>query len=365
MVPGSVSGGLSIAPVTELVRSLAASYYTDPSIYDVERREIFSKEWQCVGFSYQVNRSGDFLSEVVAGWPIFVQRSNDGVLRAFHNICPHRAGPIVIGDSGTQGNLVCRYHGWAFDQKGSLLNARDFGAEVPPETCLTSVRVDEWRGIVFVNLAAEGPSLIDWLGGWTERMAEWPIEGALFHTRSVRRMECNWKTYGDNFLEGYHVPLIHPGLARQTEATKYRVWNHGDRRWNIHLTPHPDEALQPGTFMCFWPNFSMDIFPGGWCTERWLPRGPHTTDLVFDYFFFDDCDEADEIVKESEEVAEEDAVFCNLVQRNLDAGLYQQGVLSPRHENGLMDWHEMYLEVLADGGPGKAVGPNPQRNPTS
>ena len=353
------------APTSDLTTSLPASYYVDPAYYEIERKEIFAKEWQCVGFDYQVARPGDYFTEVVAGWPIFVQRSTDGELRAFHNLCPHRAGVIVMDGQGCQGNLVCRYHGWAFDQKGALLKARDFGADVPADVGLTPVRVAVWRSVVFVCLSPDTPPLAEWLGGWDERMAEWPIEGARFHSRSVRTMECNWKTYGDNFLEGYHVPLIHPGLARQTDAVKYRVWNHGNRRWSIHLTPHPDEALQPGTFMCFWPNFSMDIFPGGWCTERWLPRGPHTTDLVFDYFFFEDTLDADQIVKESEEVAEEDAVFCDLVQRNLDAGVYEKGFLSPRHENGLMDWHEMYLEVLETGGPAVSVGPNPQRNPTS
>lgn len=348
-----------------LATSLPVEYYADPSYWPIERREIFGREWQCVGFDYQLRNPGDYLTEIIAGWPIFVQRGTDGELRAFHNVCPHRGGIIVNDGQGCQANLVCRYHGWAFGGDGSLISARDFGADVPGDVGLTPIRVGVWRSVVFVCLSEETAELDEWLGGWDERMAEWPIEGARFHSRSVRTMNCNWKTYGDNFLEGYHVPLIHPGLARQTEATKYRVWNYGDRRWNVHLTPHPDDALQPGTFMCFWPNFSMDIFPGGWCTERWLPRGPHTTDLVFDYFFFDDCAEADEIVKQSEEVAQEDAEFCDLVQRNLDAGIYRQGYLSPRHENGLMDWHEMYLEVLTEGGPARGVGPHPVRNPTS
>lgn len=351
--------------MTELERTLPVRYYTDPSYYEVERREIFGKEWQCVGFEYQLERPGDCLTETVAGWPIFVQRGSDGELRAFHNVCPHRAGPIVADDVRSQANLVCRYHGWAFDQQGALLKARDFGADLPPGICLTSLQVQVWRSCVFVNLDPNAPSLLDWLGGWDERLSEWTLEGARFHSRSVRPMECNWKTYGDNFLEGYHVPMIHPGLARQTDALKYRVWNHGDRRWNVHLTPHPEDALQPGTFMCFWPNFSMDIFPGGWCTERWLPRGPHRTDLVFDYFFVDDAIDADQIVKESEEVAEEDAIFCQRVQQNLEAGIYESGWLSPRHENGLADWTDLYLEVITGGGPAQPVGIRPMRNPTS
>lgn len=358
-------GWNTLTGVNELVQTLPVSWYVESDVYERERHEIFAKEWQCVGFDYQLDRPGDYLTEMVAGWPIFVRRGSDGEVRAFHNMCPHRAGVIVPDGQGCQGNLVCRYHGWAFGETGELRSARDFGAELPDDIGLAPVRVEMWRGIIFVNLDPSAQPLHEWLAGWIERMSEWTLEGALFHSRSVRRMDCNWKTYGDNFLEGYHVPMVHPGLARQTDAVNYRVRTHGDRRWNIHLTPHPDGSLQPGTFMCFWPNFSMDIFPGGWCTERWLPRGRHQTDLVFDYFFSEGYPDADEIVKQSEEVAEEDVVFCNLVQRNLDAGVYERGLLSPRHENGLADWHEMYLEVMEHGGPATPVGAHPPRNPTS
>jgi len=348
-----------------LLSTLHAKYYADPSFYEVERQEIFNKEWQCVGFEYQLEAPGAYVKESIAGTDVFVRRGTDGSLHAFHNSCPHRGGPIVLDDEGRAGNLVCRYHGWAFREDGALLSARDFGADVPGEPCLRRARVDTWRGVVFVNLDLQAAPLLEWFGGWVTRMNEWKLEGAVFHSRHVHAMDCNWKTYMDNYLEGYHVPLVHPGLNQMTEGNKYRVWNHGDRRWNIHLTPHPGGVDIPGTFMCMWPNFAMDIYDEGWSTERWLPRGPHRTDLIRDYFFRPGEARADAIVKESEQVAAEDAVMSELVQRNLDAGWFEQGPLSPRHENGLMDWHEIYREVITEGGPAKAVGPNPTRNPTS
>jgi len=351
--------------MSETPRTLHAKYYVDPQFYEIERREIFNKEWQCVGFEHQVEAPGDYFTESIAGTDVFVRRSSDGTLRAFHNSCPHRGGPIVLGDDGRSGNLVCRYHGWAFRETGELLSARDFGGETPDGLCLREARVATWRGTVFVNLDSNATPLVEWFGGWDQRMLEWDMEGAVFHSRHVHAMECNWKTYADNYLEGYHVPLVHPGLNRMTDGVNYRVWNHGDRRWNIHLTPHDDDAEIPGTFMCMWPNFGMDVYAEGWSTERWLPRGPHRTELIRDYFFLPGTPNADIIVKESEEVAREDAVMSALVQRNLAAGWYEDGPLSPRHENGLMDWHEIYREVIAEGGPAKAVGPHPVRNPTS
>jgi len=351
--------------MTDLGTTLPAKYYADPQYYEIERREIFNKEWQCVGFEYQLEAEGAYVREEIAGTDVFVRRSPDGSLRAFHNCCPHRAGPIVTETEGRTRGLTCKYHGWTFTDDGSLLNARDFGAPAPEGACLRQAQVETWNGIVFVNLDLSAPDLRTWFNGWDERMNEWPMEGVVFHSQSRRLIDCNWKTYGDTYIEGYHIPLVHPGLNRMTEGLKYRVWNHGDRRWNVHLTPHPDDADIPGTFTCIWPNFGMDIYEQGWSTERWCPRGPHSTELIRDYFFWPDTERADIIVKESEEVAIEDVVISTAVQRNLDAGWYSEGRMSPRHENGLADWHEIYREVIVEGGPAKAVGPNPVRNPTS
>src|SRR5262249_6280152 len=143
--PVSAGGQQLVSNDVTLTETLPTRYYVDPQIWEIERRQIFAKTWVMIGLEHQIPRAGDYLAEQLAGWPIFVQRAEDGGLRAFHNMCPHRAGPIVWEGTGHQANLVCRYHGWAFDREGALLNARDFGAQAPPGTGLPPVRAQTWR----------------------------------------------------------------------------------------------------------------------------------------------------------------------------------------------------------------------------
>ena len=329
-----------------LTETLPTRYYLDPTIWEIERHQIFAKTWVMVANDYQLPKAGDYITEQVANWPIFVQRADDGSLRAFHNMCPHRAGPIVWEGTGHQANLVCRYHGWAFDKEGLLINARDFGADAPDGTCLTKVRAQSWRGMIFVCLDPTAPDLIEWLGGFIEECAPYPTENYRFHSRTIRHTAMNWKVYNDNFLEGYHLPLVHPAMSREVEALEYRVTGKGDPRWNIHTAPRRDGQTWSGVWGYFYPCFSFDIFPGGMAVERWLPVGNDRMDLIFEYFFDENADDADTIVKDSEEVADEDVRVGEMVQKNLVAGLYKTGWLSPRHEYAVGEFHQLIRDAV-------------------
>jgi choline monooxygenase len=325
--------------------ALPSRYYTDPAVFAVERNTVFAPAWNMIAYDHQVAGPGDYITENLAGWPIFVQRSADGQLRAFHNLCPHRAGPIVWEGEGCQANLVCRYHGWAFNQDGSLRSARDFGVELPDGPGLTPVRVASWRGMIFVCLSDETPELVEWLGEFPAVCEKYPIETYQFHSKTVRTVAMNWKTYADNFNEGYHLPLTHAEtLNRAVDAKAYKVRVGADPRWNLHYAPPRDGTEWSGVWGYFWPTFSFNIFEGGMAIERWLPRGHTHSDLIFEYFFADGTGDREELVKESEVVADEDAIMCEYVQRNLAAGLYDSGMLSPRHEEALWVFHEMIRE---------------------
>ena len=325
--------------------TLPAKWYHDPQIWQRERWPIFGSNWVHVAYEHQLRNAGDYVTENLAGWPIFIRRKDDGSLSAFYNLCPHRAGPLVFDGEGCSKNMVCKYHGWAFNADGKLLSARDFGAEAPENMDLTTVQVASWRGMVFVCLDPAVAPLHEWLGGFPDEVAGVPLESYRFHSKSVRHVACNWKTYGDNFLEGYHLPTTHPAMSRDADALNYQVLFKGDPRWNIHTMP-PRDGSTFGVFGYFWPTFAFDVFPGGFAVERWLPRGHTHSDLIFEYFFADDAEGVEEIVKFSEEVADEDARMCEHVQRNLDAGNYDTGVLSPKWEYPLAVFHGMIRDAV-------------------
>jgi choline monooxygenase len=108
--------------------TLPANLYSDPALYQTERREIFARTWQLFAHESQLPRSGDYLATSFAGYPVLAVRGDDGAVRAFHNVCRHRAGPLVEDGAGhCAGALVCRYHAWKYALDGRLASARDFG----------------------------------------------------------------------------------------------------------------------------------------------------------------------------------------------------------------------------------------------
>jgi choline monooxygenase len=332
-----------------LVSTLPTRYYTDPAVFAVERETVFAPAWNMIAYTHQLAKPGDYVTEDLAGWPIFVQRGPDGGLRAFHNVCPHRAGPIVWDGEGCQASLVCRYHGWSFNADGSLRAARDFGCELDGPVGLTPVRVATWRGMVFVCLSNETPELMTWLGEFPSHCAEFPMESYRFYGKTHRLMAANWKTYADNFNEGYHLPTVHATtLARAVNARSYRVLVGNDPRFNLHDAPPRDETTEwTGVWGYFWPTFSFNVFSGGMAVERWLPRGHDRCSLIFEYFFADDVTSGvEELVKESELVADEDVRVCEHVHRNMQSGRYDTGWLSPRHEHALALFKDMVQEAV-------------------
>ena len=134
--------------------SLHADAYTDARWHDLEQREVFARSWQWVGHVESLREPGDYTALDVAGMPIAVVRGDDGVLRAFYNVCQHRAHALLTG-TGHTGSIVCPYHGWAYDLSGSLHRARhtdDVAGFDPSTICLTEVQVEEFGGFVYVNL---------------------------------------------------------------------------------------------------------------------------------------------------------------------------------------------------------------------
>ncbi len=318
--------------------TLPAAAYTDPEWYGRERHAVFASTWQLAGFRTHLQRPGDYLTHTFTGFRVLVVLNADGDLRAFHNVCRHRAGPLATEPTGHCQAIVCGYHGWSYDLDGGLTRTRDFGDASqfdPGGFGLFPVAVAEWRGFVFVRIAPDGPGLIDALGGFTDRCANQPIESLTYSRRLTHTIDANWKTYTDNYGEGYHIPFVHPGLHAQIKTSEYRV-EVGDG-FTEHRVPTRDGAIAAGVWLWRFPNLALNIYPEGMNVERWLPDGPGSTTVIYDCFVADPAatEANEEIVRLGIAVLEEDRAICELVQANLESGVYEQGRLSPRHENGV------------------------------
>ena len=318
------------------METIEASAYFDPAVYQAERRAIWGREWVMFATESEfAAAAGSYVARDLAGYPLFVQRKADGSLAGFHNVCPHRAGVIVWPGEGTTGNLVCRYHGWAFNADGTLKSARDFGDD--PDFCaadqrLEPIHVGVWHGLVFVNLSSDVRPLAEALAPFSAACAAFPLDGMTRSLRLVRTLQCNWKNYADNYLEGYHIPLLHPSLMDGIEFSTYRAYVPNES-YCIHTANTTEGSPAGGAWLFRFPNLAMNIYAGGMNVERIEPIDATHCHVIYDYFLTEPNDDAlAAMVKTGGELLDEDQAICEVVQRNLESGMYRAGHLSPKHE---------------------------------
>ena len=336
------------------VWALSARWYADPEIYEAERRCIFSRQWLWVGREQEVAEPGQYLTAKPAGFPLFVRRSEDGALRGFHNVCRHRASKLLTESNGRCNTIECPYHGWRYRSDGALDHVPLFGeaADFPKdELSLFPVAVDVWRGLVFVCLDKDAPPLVEWLGPIVDEVERTAPAQVSFDRRVTFLVDCNWKTYVDNYQEGYHIPPLHPGLHRDLDWKRYRVINF--EGGSIHDAPPKGSSTHPGSFGWRFPNFAYNSYHDGVSFMLMEPVGPGQTRLVYDYWRPDGVspEEFEATLDYGIQVSKEDQWIVPLIQENLEAGVYEAGPLSPRHENGLHHFHEMVREALGSEAP--------------
>lgn len=328
-------------------RTLPARLYGEPDAYARERAGVFGRSWLCLGHEAEAPEPGDWIAGDIAGWRLMAVRGADGQLRAFHNVCRHRAGPLVDGEAGRcEGELVCRYHGWRYTLDGRLRAATGFGPAAgfdPRAFGLFSLRLETWRGLIFVNLDPDAAPLSETVAP-LEALLE--ARGLAIPRPALRRshdIACDWKTYAENYLEGYHIGSVHPGLAEELGGAAYEVRVEADAV--VQEARGVTDGPQAGVWGWLWPNLGLNVYRDGAMIERMTPVGPGRVRL--DYLFLgDDGPEAlARSVAASDRLTAEDAAICEAVQRNLEAGVYDQGVLSPRHE-AAVGWFQNRIAEL-------------------
>ncbi len=343
----------STIPLQSMPRNLASRYYVDPALYQRERETIFARHWHMLGPVSQVMAPGHYVAAEVASWKLFVLRGHDGVLRAFHNVCRHRGARLLEEGSGTCDRLRCPYHLWSYDDTGALKAAPWFGEDPGfrlEDWPLRPVALDTWRGLVFVSVDPE-LSLLDQLGDLPEETADYPIES--FQTVAGERfvMQSNWKTYTDNFVEGYHIPGIHPAFSKVIQFDQFETVA---RRGLVRMTsPQRDGSIYGGKWLWMWPNWTLSVFPGGMNTSRINPLSVEQTELVYHFYFADTseatAEERARTIAVNCSVVREDFGICEHTQRNYASGAYTPGPLSPRHEQSVAYFQGKVLGALEPG----------------
>jgi choline monooxygenase len=316
------------------------SAYVAPEILRRERDAIFARTWQLVARTSQLEAVGAYVTAEIAGEPLLITRVSDGEIRAYYNVCPHRAGPLARG-CGTRKTIQCGYHGWTFRLDGSLLRAPEMDGCDVSDVALTSVAVETWGPLVFAAIDPE-VTLAEWLAGI-------PTPAALPHVlHRDYPVDANWKVYVDNYLEGYHIPIVHPELHRELDYERYQTVT--DRWWSRQLSPLRETAAvyqadkgDQAAYYWVYPNLMLNIYQGQLQTNVVSPLSETRTIVAFDWF----ASAPDELVAFSDLLQAQDAEICATVQRNLGSRGAKVPRYSPRRENGVAHFHALWEAAMA------------------
>jgi choline monooxygenase len=351
----------TVAPPAATGLALHPRLYTDPAVLEAEQRLIFERTWQLAGHLSSLRANGSYITCRAGDQPVLVVRDDQGQLRAFRNVCRHRASRLLSGSGRCKGAIRCRYHGWTYRFDGSLIGvpeALGFGERLDKSTLgLMPARVEELCGLVFVNLDLTATPLAELVGDLPERLAPYRIETLEPFAPADGSQPANWKVVAENYLEGYHVPIAHPGLMRMYDYKNYKADTHEHYAWfdaplrdtpssnrlerlywqMVRPMPGVDEARRRvWSYVFIYPNTTIDLYADQVNTWQILPDAIARTGDVFASYRAANAGPRTRLVQWANQrlnnlVMDEDIdLVANVQQGAMTRGGYSCGPLSPR-----------------------------------
>lgn len=343
------------------IRSLDARYYTDPDVFKTESAGVLRRTWQFAGHISQVENIGDYFTFSIAGENLFCIRGKDGEVRAFYNVCQHRAHELVRGE-GNAKLLVCPYHAWTYELTGGLRagpNIRSVPGFDRSEICLSSVRLEEFCGFLFANLDENAEPMDTWFPDAREELAAFvPHHADLKPVEWVEIPEnCNWKVSIENYSECYHCSLNHPtfscGVVKpetydiQPQGYCLRHTTECQNLDQMSYPIDPDSNEHAGDYSSWflWPMFSFQVYPGNVLnTYHW--RAVDAEHVVVWRGWYTVSGVPSEVVsqlaiQDRETTVEEDIHLVESVQRGLKSAGYRPGPLVLDPNSGVNSEHSI------------------------
>ncbi|MGE3773507.1 MAG: aromatic ring-hydroxylating dioxygenase subunit alpha [Gammaproteobacteria bacterium] len=385
VTPLAPGGGLDAATVAEWIARCAAERertsppahfpalpdipagrYTDAAFFDLQLQRLWRRSWLYAGHVDQLPEPGSYFVWRHGSAPIVVIRGDDGEIRAFYNTCRHRGAPVVRDEAGRAGPaLVCGYHGWSYDRKGSLrgvTDRRDWRDLDAACRGLVEVRCERWANFVFVNEDREAEPLLEFLAPVERFMRHLPFAKLRLIDRREIEVQCHVQVLIDNFLEAYHFRLLHPKTSDRifdNAATHVHLWRHGH---SMMLSPNRREGwVDPGAkgmpemaeatdierhhnpSYGIFPNLIVPVSPSGMpCVALW-PKTVRTSALEVLWFAPDERTPRDPLwdtrVENFARIVDEDIQFAEPMQLTIESPGFT-GVPLNYQERRIYHWHE-------------------------
>jgi choline monooxygenase len=282
-----------------LAQTLTPDAYRSEEFFALERERIFATSWVPVGCSAELREPGDVLTAEVAGRSLFVVRNRGGELRAFYNVCRHRGTRLLAaGECQVKRYIRCPYHSWAYDLDGACVGTPLFtGSDIPSDQQavfdmegarefdradygLLPIAVESWGPLVFVNLDGSAPPLAEQLGDLPQRTAGYRLDEWEIARVNDYEVAANYKLVGENFMEYYHLPWVHPGLVKVSPIDAHHRWqgpgmytgmctspiaaDSDDGGWGSGVEPisglNESDAVS-ARFLWLFPNVAVNVLP--------------------------------------------------------------------------------------------------------
>ncbi len=365
-LPWSVAPGAPLAPWT----------YTNPEIFELEYEAFFLRRWQLVGHVNEVPAIGDFITHDIGRDNVFVVRGKDEQLRAFKNVCRHRASRVLEGSGTCKGVIRCPYHGWTYQLDGSLMAIpqEEHHSNVDKSKHgLLEVQLEQFHGLLFVRVQGDGPGVAEHFGHMDRYFEMYGVADYVPCAKTRTQVwDVNWKVAWDNYLENYHIPIGHPGLHRllnidnegegSSSGVDYGVFALKSKPSNVDIERRYQELFKhaqariPEEIRGKWvqfgvaANLGIDLYPEMLDTFQLVPLAHDKTLIRAAYYGHQNPTSEEEELRRlnllvNASVNVEDQLLCSRVQKGLQTHGYSPGPLS-QLEVGIHYFHEMVRERI-------------------
>ncbi|KAK2021377.1 ISP domain-containing protein [Colletotrichum zoysiae] len=341
--------------------ALPASWYTSRDLFQMERRAIFSTSWLNVTHKSRFKKPGDYVLFDVWDFSFYLQMNKAGEINAFHNVCRHRAFPIIHKESGNSTVVGCKYHGWSYNTDGELIKAPGYDGVDFDKTKNGLHRIRTHTsptGMIFVNFASESadvPSFEDYHSGLdNEYLGQFDFNDYEYFYSYSKTGDFNWKAFIDGYTECLHCTLVHRDLSKRYDVPNSVITN-SDKRWCRFFIKRREAAAEPtdasldvsgsddGFFLFQYPNTGVNCYSPGWYLIRVSPLSVDRTRIDLEYYKRKDISKAemDEFITFGKQVQTEDFDMCQQLQKNLAGKVYVTGQLNPIKEDGVIFYQQL------------------------
>lgn len=346
-------------------QSLPAGCYTSDALLELERERLFARGWICLGREDEIPLAGDYFTTAIMHEPLLVVRDDSGTIRVLSNVCRHR-GMLLASGTGNTRRIRCPYHAWSYELDGRLRHA-PLMAEGENSTCqLPQLKSECWGGFIFASLAADAAPLTPQLSTLADEIRHYHLH-EMHHLQTFEEVwRCNWKCLVENFMDGYHLSVVHPetlkpltptNLCRKfAGASAYTGYNAhypdtAPQRTGGHPDLTPEEQRQSRLF-CVFPALVVSVAAD---SSAWLSMQPHTVDevavrwgLATSQANLSESEKKSQIDKWRQINAEDHAILEQL-QRGLHSSMFEGGALAPADLEGTVaEFHDYLITRLSE-----------------